>query len=151
MTTIRSLVFLTTLAPLLAGAQDSSSFSIRQSTIDGGGGTSSGGGFTVHGTAGQAAAARSAGGSFEIQSGFWRAVQTPGAPPLSITRLPDRSVRVSWKLPADNWVLDGSAALGRIPSPWLPVPEKNIDTNPLERFYLIPNASGRFFFRLRHL
>ena len=117
MKTIRLLVSLTTLAPMLAGARGSSGFSISPSTIDGGGGTSSGGGFTVHGTAGQPATGQSSGGGFEIQNGFWRAVQTPGAPPLTITRLPDRSVRISWKLPAENWVPDESTTRGPLPSP----------------------------------
>lgn len=50
-------------------------YDLSWSTIDGGGGTSSGGPYVVMGTSGQADAAWSAGGDYELLGGFW-----PGEP-----------------------------------------------------------------------
>ncbi|UCF44112.1 MAG: hypothetical protein JSV99_04105 [Planctomycetota bacterium] len=50
-------------------------YEIVWSTIDGGGGVSSGGEYIVTGTIGQADAAYSAGGQYEVLGGFW-----PGGP-----------------------------------------------------------------------
>jgi hypothetical protein len=63
-------------------------YSIDWSTIDGGGGTSTGGVYSVTGTLGQPdAGATMSGGNLSLDGGFWSligAVQTPGAPLLSI-------------------------------------------------------------------
>lgn len=50
-------------------------YQLNWSTIDGGGGTSSGGQYVLTGTIGQPDAAYSAGGNYELLSGFW-----PGGP-----------------------------------------------------------------------
>src|SRR5688572_22677455 len=67
-------------------------FAIDWFTIDGGGGTSTGGAFAVSGTIGQpdASAQPLTGGNFSLMGGFWSlsAVQTPGAPRLTVTLNP---------------------------------------------------------------
>src|SRR4051812_48100898 len=73
-------------------------FSVDWFTIDGGGGTSTGGVFSVSGTIGQPDAGSLAGGSYTVEGGFWgflAAVQTPGAPLLTITRSNNFAI-VSW-------------------------------------------------------
>jgi hypothetical protein len=82
-------------------------YSIDWSTIDGGGGTSTGGVYQVSGTIGQPDAGKMSGGNYTIDGGFWgliAAVQTPGAPLLTITRS-DNSVIVSWPSPSTGFSL----------------------------------------------
>jgi len=85
------------------------SYSIDWSTIDGGGGTRTGGAYSVTGTIGQPDANPQAmtGGNFSLVGGFWSlsAVQTPGAPLLSILRTTTNTVAVSWPSPSTGWTL----------------------------------------------
>jgi hypothetical protein len=77
-------------------------------TVDGGGGTSTGHVYSVSGTIGQSDASTLRGGSFALQGGFWgaiAAVQTPGAPLLSIIHTTTNSVVVSWPSPSTGWIL----------------------------------------------
>jgi hypothetical protein len=67
---IFSLIFVSS-----ATAQTGGSYEISWSTVDGGGGLSSGGAYVLTVTIGQPDAAYSAGGQYEILSGFW-----PGGP-----------------------------------------------------------------------
>ena len=83
-------------------------FSINWSTIDGGGGTSTGGVYSVTGTFGQPDAGTTSGGNYTLDGGFWgfiAAVQTPGAPWLSIFRTTTNTVAVSWPSPSMGWDL----------------------------------------------
>jgi hypothetical protein len=83
-------------------------YSIDWYTIDGGGGTSTGGVYSVTGTIGQPdAGALMTGGNYTLQGGFWaiQAVQTPGAPLLSISRTTTNTVVVSWPSPSTGWTL----------------------------------------------
>ena len=85
-------------------------YSIDWFTIDGGGGTSSGGAYSVTGTIGQPDAGTMSGGTYSLTGGFWSfisAVQTPGAPLLSIERQAD-AVRVYWPNPSTGFILDQS-------------------------------------------
>src|SRR5450759_4556388 len=75
------------------------SYSIDWFTIDGGGGTSTGGVYSVSGTIGQHDASEAmTGGNYSLTGGFWAlyAVQTPGAPVLSIQLTTTNTVVVSW-------------------------------------------------------
>ena len=90
------------------------SYSIDWSTIDGGGGTSTGGTYSVSGTIGQPDAGAMSGGHYTLQGGFWgviAAVQTPGAPLLSIFRTTPNTVAVSWPNADPNWKLHWTANL----------------------------------------
>jgi hypothetical protein len=83
-------------------------FSLDWSTIDGGGGTSTGGVYTVTGTIGQPDVGTLIGGNYTLEGGFWgiiAAVQTPGAPLLSIIRTTTNTVVVSWPSPSTGWNL----------------------------------------------
>ena len=84
------------------------SYSIDWFTIDGGGGTSTGGMYSVTGTIGQPDAGMMSGGNYTLQGGFWgviAAVQTPGAPLLTIFRTSTNTVAVSWPSPSTGWTL----------------------------------------------
>ncbi len=83
-------------------------YSIDWSTIDGGGGTSTGGVYSVTGTIGQPDAGTMSGGNYTLQGGFWgviAAVQTPGAPLLSVFHTTTNTVAVSWPSPSTGWIL----------------------------------------------
>lgn len=60
---------------IAAAADVSADYQVVWSTIDGGGGTSTGGQYSLTGTIGQADAAYSEGGRYEVLGGFW-----PGGP-----------------------------------------------------------------------
>ena len=74
------------------------SYSIDWYKVSGGGGTSTGGTYQVSGTIGQPdAGGAMTGGSYSVTGGFWAlyAVQTPGAPLLTITYIVNQAI-VSW-------------------------------------------------------
>ncbi len=123
------------------------SFSIDWFTIDGGGGTSTGGVFTVTGTIGQPdAGGPSTGGNYSLTGGFWSlfAVQTPGAPPLSVARQ-GGNVRVFWQMPATGFVLDHSLT---VTGTWSQV-SFPYTTNATEISITLPAPTGNKFYRLR--
>jgi len=118
-------------------------------TIDGGGGTSTGGVYSVSGTIGQPDAGAMSGGHYTLTSGFWgvlAAVQTKGAPYLTITRS-NNTVIVSWPLPATGWVLEVANALPQISAPWLQINPPYI-TNGTNLQFTEPLPAGNKFYRL---
>ena len=126
-------------------------FSIDWSTIDGGGGTSTGGVYTVSGTIGQPDAGAMSGGPFTLVGGFWglvAAVQTPGAPLLSVTRS-NAVVIVSWSKADPDWklvftpnlVATGTNIWTLIPPPY--------PTNATDCVVTEPAPVGNKFYRLR--
>ena len=124
------------------------SFAINRFTTSGGGGTSTGGVFAVSGTAGQpeASAQPMTNGGFSLTGGFWTflAVQTPGAPMLSVERQ-GAGVRVFWPLPATDFVLDQSPA---VTGAWSPVAFP-YTTNANSISISVPAPTGHQFYRLR--
>jgi hypothetical protein len=103
--TLLTLCFLLSALCFPAGGQ---SYSIDWHTIDGGGGTSTGGVYSVSGTIGQPDAGAMSGGNYTLQGGFWgviAAVQTPGAPYLTVFRTPTNTVAVTWPSPSTGWTL----------------------------------------------
>jgi hypothetical protein len=133
---------------LAARAQN---YSIDWYSIDGGGGTSSNGQYSVSGTIGQPDAGAMSGGQYSLTGGFWGAVavQTPGAPSLSIARS-NAAVIVSWPLPADGWVLVSTTNVVSAPQTtvWTPVPLP-YQTNATHVFISVPTSVGNKFYRLR--
>lgn len=97
---------------LSALAQDKA---VESAVISGGGGSSSGSRFQVTGTIGQvdASVSRMAGTRFGVQGGFHAliAIQTPGAPELSI-RVSGGQVVVSWPDEVEGWILQESGKVG---------------------------------------
>lgn len=66
-----------------AWSQSGGSYTVRKSTIDGGGGSSTGGTLQLRGSIGQADAAmpQSAGGPYAVQGGFWQRGPVGPTPP----------------------------------------------------------------------
>ncbi len=88
-------------------------FAIDSYTIDGGGGTSTNTQYAVSGTIGQPDAGTLAGGQYALQGGFWSivvAVQTPGAPHLTVKRA-GSNVELSWPAEATGFVLEETLSL----------------------------------------
>jgi hypothetical protein len=128
----------------LASAQNYSDWH----TIDGGGGTSTGGVFAVSGSIGQpdANSQPMTGGNFSLTGGFWSllALQTPGAPLLSVERQ-GAVIRVFWPLPANGFVLDQSLTMTGI---WSQVTAPYA-TNATDISISVPALTGNGFYRLR--
>jgi hypothetical protein len=92
------------LIPTISFAQ---SYTIDWYKVSGGGGTSTGGNYQVSGTIGQHdAGSAMTGGSYSLTGGFWAlyAVQTPGAPVLTITYIGNQAI-VSWSPSVTGWTL----------------------------------------------
>lgn len=107
----KTFLLLGLLIPTLSFAQ---SYSIDWYKISGGGGgASTGGVYSVSGTIGQHdAGGPMTGGSYSLTGGFWSlyAVQTPGAPLLSITYAGNQAI-VSWSPSVTGWTLQTNANL----------------------------------------
>jgi hypothetical protein len=116
-----------------------------------GGGASSNGNYSVSGTIGQhdAGVQQMSGGNFSLTGGFWSlisAVQTPGAPNLTIVFISPNSVKILWpatgsytlqtnnNLAAPNWVGYGG----------------NISNNNGTNSVSISSPAGNLFFRLKN-
>jgi len=121
-------------------------FGIPWYTVDGGGGTSTGGVYSVSGTIGQPDAGPTmTNGQFSVIGGFWalpQAVQTPGAPTLTIVPASPGLATISWT-PATgtDWVLQerlslSSGAWSNSPSGW---------TNPITVPATLPTKFYRLF------
>ena len=99
-----------TLHHSIASAQ---SYSIDWYKVSGGGGTSTSGVYSVSGTMGQPdAGGPMTGGNYSLTGGFWSlyAVQTPGAPVLTITYLGNQAI-VSWPASVAGWTLQTNSNL----------------------------------------
>ena len=90
-------------------------YAVDWHTVDGGGGTSTGGVYAVSGTIGQPDASLTtlAGGPYTLNGGFWsfHAVQTPGAPYLSIVPAGPGTATISWDPDPPGWVLQEISSL----------------------------------------
>jgi hypothetical protein len=109
------------LIPSLGFAQQ---YSIDWYKIAGGGGTSTGDTYQVSGTLGQPdASGAMSGGSYSLTGGFWSlyAVQTPGAPLLTITHIGNQAI-VSWSPSVTGWTLQTTPILPRRPGATISVP-----------------------------
>jgi hypothetical protein len=123
-------------------------FSIDWFTIDGGGGTSTGGVYSVSGTIGQPDAGTMSGGSYSLAGGFWgivSAVQTPGAPLLTICLTQTNTVLVSWPSPSSGFSLQQNSNLNT--SVWN-APAENITDNGTNKFIIVNPPTGHRFYRL---
>ena len=102
---MKKLLFL--LGLLLSGISFAQQYSIDWYKISGGGGTSTGGVYSVSCTIGQHdAGGPMTGGNYSLTGGFWAlyAVQTPGAPLLTITYVGNQAI-VSWSPSVTGWTL----------------------------------------------
>jgi hypothetical protein len=118
--------------------------------ISGGGGTSTGGVYSVSGTVGQHdAGGPMTGGSYSLYGGFWSlyAVQTPGAPLLTIQLTLTNTAVVSWPSPSTGYVLQQTGSL--LPTNWVKAPETPVDNGTTVSVIVNPPV-GNLFFRLKH-
>jgi hypothetical protein len=142
---MKKLRFSLLLLALCSGAQ--AQYTIDWHTIDGGGGTSTGGVYSVSGTIGQPDAGTLTGGNYSVFGGFWGgvvAVQTPGAPRLSVQPL-GGGVRVYWPTEPTGFVLDQSLT---VTGAWSQVNFPYV-TNATDISITVPVPAGNKFYRLR--
>ena len=138
---------LTLLALLTAQAQP---YSIDWLKVAGGGGTSTNDQYSVSGTIGQPDAGSMSGGNYTLTGGFWgviAAVQTPGAPLLTITiNYQLSSINVSWPSPSTGFGLQENTDL--IPANWTAVPPTNTYDGTIKSI-VVPARPGNRFYRLK--
>ena len=131
----------------LALAATAQNYSIDWWTIDGGGGTSTGGVYSVSGTIGQPDAGTMSGGNYTLQGGFWgvvAAVQTPGAPFLSVFRTATNTVAVSWPSPSTGWTLQQNTNSVSSVN-WSNVTSGILDDGTTKLLIVNPPAGNRFY------
>jgi hypothetical protein len=150
MNNLMKTLFLVALLATFANRLDAQSYSVRWFKIAGGGGAATGGQYSLNGTIGQFdAGGPLTGGQYSVIGGFWApavAVQTPGAPLLSIELLPG-GVRVFWPVTAAGFVLQKSVALES--TMWSPVPAGIYETNATHISITVPPGVDSQFYRLR--
>jgi len=119
-------------------------YTISWHTIDGGGGTSTGGVYSVSGTIGQPdAGGPMTNGQYAVTGGFWslpQAVQTEGAPTLTIAKGASGFANISWTPPSTNWLLQERLSLSS--GGWSNAPSGS--TNPI----VVPTTVPAKFYRL---
>jgi hypothetical protein len=119
-------------------------YSIDWHTIDGGGGTSTGGVYSVSGTIGQPDAGPTmTNGQYAVTGGFWAlpsAIQTPGAPTLTIVPAGAGLATVSWSPNTPGFILQETWVLS--PANWTNSPSGS--TNPIA----VPATAPTKFYRL---
>jgi hypothetical protein len=122
-------------------------YAIDWTTIDGGGGTSTGGVYSVSGTIGQPDVGTMSGGNYTVQGGFWgiiAAVQTPGAPLLSILRTITNTVAVSWPSPSTGFTLQQNTnGIGTVN--WSNVVTAPLDDGTTKTLIVSPPTGNRFY------
>jgi hypothetical protein len=134
------------------------SYSLDWWTVDGGGGPSTVGAYSVGGSigrpdAGTMSGTNASGQTFALVGGFGSviaAVQTPGAPCLTLFRTATNTVVVSWPAPAEGWVLESTNALPGISAPWPQIPPP-YQTNGANRQFTESSPTGNEFYHLRKL
>jgi hypothetical protein len=137
---------LLSLAVAAARAQD---YTLDWFTIGGGGGTSTGGVYSASGTIGQPDAGTMSGGNFTLVGGYWgvvAAVQTPGAPRLSVARTATNTVLIAWPDPSTGYGLQQNADLRT--TNWLDVATPPVVVGG-QKQVVVPAPSGNRFYRLK--
>ena len=124
------------------------SYSIDWYKVSGGGGTSTGGVYSVSGTIGQHdAGGPMTGGNYSLTGGFWAlyAVQTPGAPVLSIKLTTTNTAQVYWPSPSTGYSLQVSTNLAS--SNWT-TPSESVTDNGTIKYIIVNPPTGNRFYRL---
>lgn len=123
-------------------------YSIDWYRIAGGGGTSTGGTYSVSGSIGQPeAGGPMTGGHYSVTGGFWAlyAVQTPGAPFLTIFLTPTNTAVVSWPWPSTGWNLQQNSELN---NPNWVAPSGTVNNDGTNNFIIVNPLAGNRFYRL---
>ncbi len=125
-------------------------YSIDWYKVSGGGGTSTGGVYTVSGTIGQHdAGGPMTGGNYSLTGGFWAlyALQTPGAPVLSIRLTATNTAMVYWPSPSTGFELLQTSSV--TDTNWVTPPQPVTDNSTIKYIIVNPPAGQRFY-RLRN-
>jgi hypothetical protein len=124
------------------------SYSIDWFKVSGGGGTGSGGVYSVSSTIGQLDAGTTmSGGGYSLVGGFWSlfAVQTPGAPLLSIRLTATNTVMVFWLSPSTGFSLQQNSNLST--TNWFTA-SGTVSDNGTNRFIIVNPPTGNLYYRL---
>ena len=136
----------------LAHGAQAQSYSIDWYKIGGGGGTSTSAVYSVSGTIGQPDAGPTlSGGSYSLDGGFWSliaAVQTHGAPFLTVTRTSANTATVSWPSPSTGFVLQQNGNVADA-NGWSSSAGTVSDDGTTKTVIVSP-PTGKQFFRLYH-
>jgi hypothetical protein len=115
--------------------------------IAGGGGMQSTGGvYSISGTIGQHDAGGPAtNGPYSLTSGFWSlyALQSPGAPTLSIRLTTTNTAQVSWPSPSTGWSLQVNTNIAG--TFWVAPPEPLSDNGTIKYIIVNPPTGSRFY------
>lgn len=138
------------LALFALNSASAQSYSIDWYKVAGGGGTSTGAQYVVSGTIGQHdAGGPMTGGSYSLTGGFWSlvaAIQTPGAPLLTVFRTSTNTVVISWPDPSTGFVLQQNGDLK-------PVDWGNVSATPNvvngQKQIIVSPPVGNLFYRLK--
>jgi hypothetical protein len=138
------------LFPIISFGQN---YSIDWYKVGGGGGTSTGSVYSVSGTIGQPDASGAMTGPmngtnyYSVTGGFWAiyAVQTPGAPLLTITHVGNQTI-VSWPSPSTGFLLQTNGNLGT--ANWVNYGGIIGDNGIIKTVTNAP-STGNLFFRLK--
>ena len=139
------LLLCSSLLPVLGFSQQ---YSIDWYKVSGGGSTGTGGVFTVSGTIGQPdAGGPMTGGNYSLTGGFWSlyAVQTPGAPVLSIKLTTTNTAQVYWASPSTGYNLQVNTNLAT--ANWV-APAESVTDNGTIKYIIVNPPSGKRFYRL---
>jgi hypothetical protein len=124
-------------------------YSIDWYKIAGGGGTCTGSVYSISGTIGQHDASGPMTGSvYSLTGGFWSlfAVQTAGAPVLSIALTPTNTARVYWPSSFTNFTVQVKTSL---PSAIWSAATETIQDNGTNKFIIVNPPTGTHFYRLK--
>jgi hypothetical protein len=147
MRTINILLLLATVSvPMASVAQQ---YSIDWYKIAGGGGTSTNGQYSLSGTIGQHdAGGPMTGGNYSLTGGFWSlyAVQTPGAPVLTIKLTATNTAQVYWPSPSTGFNLQVNTNLAT--TNWV-TPAETVQDNGTIKFIIVNPPAGNRFYRLK--
>ena len=125
-------------------------YSVDWYKVEGGGGTSTSGVYSVGGTIGQHdAGGPMSGGNFSLTGGFWAlyAVQTPGAPVLSIKLTTTNTAQVYWPSPSTGYNLQVNTNL--VATNWV-TPAETVTDNGTIKYILVNPPAGNRYFRLKN-
>ena len=140
--------FILSLLVSLAAYVGVAQYSINWFKIAGGGATGTNGQYSLSGTIGQHdASGLMTNGQYSVTGGFWVlpvAVQTPGAPALTVTHS-NTAVVVSWPSPAEGWLLHATTNLVSAGSVWTEIPGPYSSNGANLQFTELVPAGNKFY------
>jgi hypothetical protein len=144
---MKTMKLLTGFTLWLVATAASAQYAINWYKVAGGGGTSTGAAYSVSGTIGQHdAGGPMTGGGFSLTGGFWFALQTPGAPLLSISLTSSNSVMVYWPSPSAGFSLQQENGLNT--SNWV-TPAETVNDNGVIKYIIVNPPAGNRLYRLK--